>query len=53
MKILPNKLQSLFSKLNFTGKDEQRKKIGTAQKDTNGGSLGCGVLLPSSVFKKA
>jgi hypothetical protein len=49
MKILPNKLQRLLSKLNFTGKDEQRKMIGTAQKDTNYGSLKCGALLPPSI----
>jgi hypothetical protein len=53
MKILPNKLKRLFSKLNFTGKDEQSKMKGTAQKDTNYGSLGSGALLPPSIFRKA
>jgi len=53
MKILPNKLQRLLSKLNFTGKDEQRKMIGTAQKNTNYGSLEYGALFPPSVFKRA
>lgn len=53
MKILSKKLQRLFSRLNFTGKDEQRKMIGTVQKDTNYGSMGCGALLPPSVFKTA
>ena len=53
MKILPNKLQRLLSKLNFTGKDEQRKLIGTAQKNTNCGSLECGALFPPSVSKRA
>jgi hypothetical protein len=53
MKILPNKLQRLFSKLNFIGKDEQSKMTETAQKDTNYGSLGFAALLPPSIFKKA
>jgi hypothetical protein len=52
MKIFPTKLQRLFSKLNFTGKDDQNKMIGTAQKDTNYGSLGCDTLLPPSIFRK-
>jgi len=53
MKIHPKKLQRLISKLHFTGKDEQRKMIGTVQKDKNYGSKGCGALLPPKVFKTA
>jgi hypothetical protein len=43
----------LFSKPSFIGKDEQRKVTGTEEKDTNYGSLGCGPLLTSSIFKTA